>query len=217
MTLVFRILGMAFLLGAAATLVLLAVTLVLMAVHRRTGRVAWPRLATFGGGLLYSPLSALLRLVGRRSTAFDLFLIDATNARLSDAFAHAGPSRMVVMPQCMRSGECKARLHPIEGYKCLRCGKCVLGDLSQSAEAIGLRFFIVPGDRYVKRLVKLFAVDAAIGVACPCELSEAMIASMRTGMAVQGVPLGYDGCFETRVDVERVKEAMRRCGTSSNE
>ena len=212
----FPILGLLCAIALGAGAMLLLSSLVLLARYRRSGRVAWPRFAVFAAGLLYSPLSALLRRVGRSPQVLDLFLIDAANALMARAFARAGPVRMLVMPQCLRSGECRARLDSVVGYQCLRCGKCALGELGAEAERDGFRFFIVPGDRYAKRLAKQLGADAAIGVACPPELSSAMLAVMGMGVAAMGVPLGRDGCFETEVDVARVKEAMRRCGSSSD-
>jgi hypothetical protein len=53
-------------------------------------------------------------------------------------------------------------------------------------------------------------------MACPTDLSQALVVGMRMGVATVGVPLQRDGCFETEVDVELVKEAMRRCGVSSS-
>jgi hypothetical protein len=213
---VYRILGLACVAGAAGLLILVAASLALLSYYRRTGRVLWPRLSACVGGLLYSPLCVVLRLFGKPTQVLDLLIIDAVNAVLADRYAQAGPSRLLVMPQCLRAGDCQATLHPELGYQCRRCGKCLLGELSEAAEAHGFRFFIVPGDRYARRLIRQFAADAALGVACPCELSLALVAGMRMGVAAQGVPLATDGCFETAVDAERVKEALRRCGSSSS-
>jgi len=213
---VFRIVGVVFATGAVGFVVLVAASLALLAIYRWTGRVTCARFSAFAGGLLYSPLSKLLRLFGKPTQVLDRFVIEAANGVMADAFAHAGPSRMLVMPQCMRAGDCKAPLHPLEGYQCLGCGRCPLGELSQAAEEMGFRFFIVPGDRFAKRLAVRFAIDAAIGVACPPELSCALIAGKHMGVAAMGVTLDRDGCFETQVDVERVKEAMRRCGSQSS-
>lgn len=213
----YRILGLLCVGGAVAFLALLAASLVLLTIYRRQGRLPWPRVSAFVGGLLYSPLSVVLRLFGKSTQVLDLFLIDAANAVMANAFATAGPERMIVMPQCMRASGCKAKLHPMDGYICVRCGRCRLGELSKVAEENGFRFFIVPGDRYAKRLLKRFAADAAIGVACPCELSAALLAGLKMGVAAMGVPLGRDGCFETDVDIDQVKDAIRRCGKSPSE
>ncbi|MFP4055607.1 MAG: DUF116 domain-containing protein [Candidatus Brocadiia bacterium] len=210
-----RILGLLFLALLALLLVLAGAALVLLAIYGRTGRVRWPRFSAFVGSLLYSPLCKLFRLFGKPTQILDLFLVDAANGVMAEAFARAGPRRIVVMPQCLRHGECQAPLHPLEGYRCQRCGRCVLGELSEAAEKCGFRLFIVPGDRFAKRLAKKLGADAAIGVACPAELSQAIVVGMRMGVASAGVPLRRNGCFETDVDVERVKDTMRRCGTSS--
>lgn len=210
-----RILGLLFFAAVVAVVVLAGVLLVLLRHHRHTGRLRWPRFCALFGGLLYSPLCKLLRLFDKPTQVLDLFLIDAANAVMAKRFAEAGPSRMLVGPQCLRAGDCEARLDPVKGYLCTRCGRCAFADLSRLAEEMGFRFFIVPGDRFAKRLAERYAVDAAIGVACPAELSLALIAGLKMGVASAGVPLSRDGCFETDVDTELVKEAMRRCGTSS--
>lgn len=211
----YRILGLLCVIAGAVFAALVIASLALLAVYQRTGRLLWPRFSAVVGGLLYSPLSMVLRLFGKPTQVLDLFLVDAANAVMAQRFAAAGPERLLVMPQCMRSGDCKAALHPMDGYICRRCGKCGLGELSREAEERGFRFFIIPGDRYAKRLVRRFAADAAIGVACPNELAEALIAAMRMGVAARGVCLNRDGCFETDVDLEQVKDAMERCGSSS--
>lgn len=211
---VYRILGLASVVAAAGSLLLLAATLALFLIHRRRGRVFWPRMAVLGASLLYSPVSLILRAWGKHLRGLDLFMVEGANAAMAGAFARAGPERMLAVPQCLRSRECRAPLHPAEGYRCLGCGRCPLGDLRQAAEQAGFRFFVVPGDRMVKRLARQLRVDAAIGVACPGELSGAMVAGMRMGVAAAGVPLACDGCFETRVDIGLVKDAMRRCGVS---
>ncbi len=213
--LLYHALGLLAVAVALAFAALLGTTLALLAAYRRSGRVLLPRVALLGGWLLYSPLEGVLRLLRRRTLGLNLFLIDAANAAMARAFAQAGPVRMLAVPQCLRSGECRAPLHPELGYRCCRCGRCPLGELSLAAERRGFSFFIVPGDRMVKRLARRLGADAAIGVACPGELSGAMLAGMRMGVAAEGVPLDCDGCFETTVDLGRVKDAMARCGTSS--
>jgi hypothetical protein len=41
----------------------------------------------------------------------------------------------------------------------------------------------------------------------------ALLAVRSMGVPAVGVPLASGGCFETRVDLGRVREAMRRCGS----
>ncbi|NQT54180.1 DUF116 domain-containing protein [bacterium] len=210
-----RILGLLFLAAVAAAVILAGVLLVLVRDFRRTGRLRWPRFSAVACGLLYSPLCKWFRLFGKPTQVLDLFLIDAANAAMARRFAAAGPSRLLVGPQCLRAGGCEARLDPAEGYQCTRCGRCAFADLSRLAEELGFKLFIVPGDRFAKRLAERYAADAAIGIACPAELSMALLAGMKMGVASAGVALARDGCFETEVDLELVEETMRRCGHSS--
>jgi hypothetical protein len=211
---VFRILGLIVLGALAAALVLAAMLLVLLWRYRRTGQVRWPRFGVVAGGLFYSPLCKLLRLLGRSTWGLDRYLIAAATAFMAERFAAAGPERILVGPQCMRAGDCTARLDPVDGYRCVQCGRCDFAELSRVAEEMGFRLFIVPGDRFAKRLVERYRADAAVGVACPPELSMALLAGMKMGVPSAGVPLSRDGCFETDVDIEAVKEVMRRCGSS---
>ena len=213
---VYRVVGLAFIVGVAVFAALIAVSLALLASYRRTGRVRWPRLSALAGGLLYSPLCKLFRLFGKPTQVLDLFVIDAANAAMAAAFARAGPVRVVFGPQCLRAADCPAPLHPEEGYRCQRCGRCRFGELAEAAEAMGFDLYIVPGDRFAKRIAKRLRIDAAVAVACPSELSQAMSVGPRMGFVVAGIPLRRDGCFETDVDVDRVKEAMRRCGKLSS-
>jgi len=212
---VYRIVGLIVLAAAAAFVVLLVLALVLLAIYRRTGRLRWPRFAAFAGSMAYSPLCKLFQLFGKPTQVFDLFLIDAANTVMAPAFAGAGPSRVLVAPQCMRAGDCQAVLHPVDGYLCVGCGRCAFGEIFEEAERLSFHVHIVPGDRFAIRLLKKHHADAAVGVACPAELSQALLAACKMGIPSEGVPLHQDGCFETDVDVERVKEAMRRCGVSS--
>ena len=213
---VYRVVGLVFVIGVVAFAALIVVSLGLLAIYRRTERVRWPRLSAFAASLLHSPLCKLLRFFGKPTRVLDLFLIEAANAVMAERFARAGPVRVVVAPQCLRAGDCKAPLHPENGYQCLGCGRCTFAELARAAGETGFRLFIVPGDRFAKRIGKRLAVDAAVAVACPSDLSQALAVGMRMGVATAGVPLLRDGCFETDVDIALVKEAMRRCGRLSS-
>lgn len=213
-SIVFGALGLLFLAVAAGLVCLLAATVAMLVAYRRSGRVLWPRAAVVGGALLYSPLALVLRRLGRDARVLDHFLIEAANRVGAAAFSHAGPRRLLAVPQCLRAGDCRAALDPRLGYRCVRCGRCKLGELAERAEREGFHFCIAPGDGCVKRLARELGIDAAIGVACAAELSGAMLAGLRMGVASRGVPLASDGCFETSADFDRVTEAMAQCGAS---
>ncbi len=214
LNLLFGALGVLSLLAGAVLVCLVTTTVALLVAYRRSGAVAWPRLAVLGGALLQSPMALVLRRLGRDGRLFDRFLIEAANRVGAAAFSHAGPRRLLAVPQCLRARDCRARLDPRLGYRCVRCGKCRLGELAERAEREGFYFCIAPGDGCVKRLAKELGVDAAIGVACAAELSGAMLAGLRMGVAARGVPLASDGCFETTADLDLVTEAMTQCGAS---
>ncbi|MBM4034600.1 MAG: DUF116 domain-containing protein [Planctomycetes bacterium] len=213
---VYYAIGVASAVAALGLAGLAGATLALLAVYGRSGRVVWPRAGVLGGRLLHAPLAFLVRAVGGRPGLLDLFVIESANAAMARRFARAGPVRMLAVPQCLRSGECAARLHPDDGYRCQGCGKCPLAALDRAAAERGFRLFIVPGGGMARRLVRRLGVDAALGVACPSELRRALLAVRSMGVPAVGVPLASGGCFETRVDLGRVREAMERCGSASS-
>jgi len=178
----------------------------------KTGRVVLPGLSELLAFVFYKPLS----LLARKEQNLDRFLIECENLIMRDRFRRVQGLKIIVAPQCLRSAECRAPLDPRVGYRCQRCGRCPLAALSRAAEELGFEFYIVPGDSFVKRIAKERKPDAAIGIACPGELSRTLGVGLRMGVASAGVALLKDGCFMTEVDVAEVVEKMKECGSSGS-
>lgn len=119
--------------------------------------------------------------------------------------------RIVFLPHCMKNIEgCKAKLTE-DGLRCLRCGKCGIGEIFELAEDLGYRgVYVAPGSSLVKKLILREKPRAVLGVACYLELAEAMEHISLLGTIPQGVPLVKDGCVNTMVDISRVKQVMRK-------
>jgi hypothetical protein len=188
-----------------------------VAAFKRSGRVGWPRLTLASLKFFYSPLAAIQDRLGAPAVV-DGLLVSAVNQVMAARFKDAGPRRMVFVPQCLRAPGCRARLDSRLGYICDRCGACPIAPISEGAEAKGYSVFIVPGDSFVKRIVRNERPDAVIGVACHEELSMAMLAGMRMRVICAGVMLKKSGCFNTDVDVEKVLKMMdgEECSNSSD-
>ncbi len=127
-----------------------------------------------------------------------------------DKFKNKANRRAVILPQCMRHPECKARCDPIVGYECTKCGKCDIKDIIEAAEKHNFKVFTVPGDSFVRKIIESYNPDACLGVACYVELTESM-QSVSKFMPVQGVCLIRDGCYDTKVDVAEVIHKMEIC------
>ncbi len=199
----YKIAGVAALSLLGAFLALLSWVLISVLCFRLRGQVLLPQLTLFALKFTYSPAKSIISMFGD-SLIVDASLIAAVNASMKKSFANAGPRRMLFAPQCLRSPECKARLDSRFGYVCVECGKCVIAQISAHAQRRGYRVFIVPGDRFVKRVVKEHPPDAVIGIACLGELSMAMLAGLRMGVACSGIPLTRSGCFCTEVSLDAV-------------
>lgn len=115
--------------------------------------------------------------------------------------------RAIFLPHCLRNKDCPAKTTD-EGVQCISCGKCNIHKIKEYAESLGYRVFIVPGASLVKNLVKKYKPKAAIGVACGPELEESLKFAPKIGIIPQCVSLLKDGCVETEVDWDKVKEAI---------
>lgn len=217
MDIVFEIAGFL----TAAVVVALAALFVFgwasVAAYKRSGRVMCPRWTLASMKFFYSPLGAIYDRLGA-PTVVDELLVSAVNQVMAARFKDAGPRRMIFLPQCLRAPKCRARLDSRFGYICDRCGACPIAPISKAADERGYSVFIVPGDSFVKRIVRNEHPDAVIGVACHEELSMAMLAGMRMRVICAGVMLKKSGCFNTDVDVEKVINMMdgAECSNSSD-
>ena len=113
-------------------------------------------------------------------------------------------SRILLLPQCLRSRECPAKLTEY-GYLCQECGRCRIPEITKLAKSLGYKVFIVPGGSMVEKILRTFKPKAVLGVACEKELVLGSIVCEKAGIPGQGVCLLRDGCVETDVDWRKVK------------
>ena len=139
----------------------------------------------------------------------DDILIDVRNAVMYDDFLHTEGKKILLLPQCLRHPNCKARCDPIYGYECQRCGLCDISKLCDAADRCNFRVFVVPGGSFVKKIFKEYRPEACLGVACYNELSENMQAV--SFIPVHGILLLRDGCFNTQANVEEIIQKMEMC------
>jgi len=116
--------------------------------------------------------------------------------------------RLLLLPKCLRDAEnCPGEIDEV-GLVCRRCGRCDICDLQTEAERLGYVVLIAEGSPIVMSLLETHQVEAVVGVSCLAVLREVfpyMHAAAVPGMAV---PLLYDGCRDTAVDLDWVWELM---------
>ncbi|MFQ5815945.1 MAG: DUF116 domain-containing protein [Candidatus Hydrothermarchaeaceae archaeon] len=194
----------------AAFLALLLFSLALGLILMKKQRFILPKLLLFTVDTFYLQLKKLAQKFGLGDIIIDQIGIEVRNHLSAHGFATVPPAdRIVVVPQCLRDLKCPARLDPTSGIKCRECGKCVVKDLKEEGERLGYKVFVVPGGRFVQRIVKTMHPKAALGVACHKDLNLAMHEIASANIIVQGVPLLRDGCMNTAVDVKELIKRMR--------
>lgn len=120
--------------------------------------------------------------------------------------------KIVFVPQCLRKRECKAPLSE-EGFVCRACSPdCQARLIRERALAGGASCFIVPGGTMVRNIIAKRRPDAVIGIACWKEAEEGLNECDKAGVPAVGVTLLRDGCVNTLVDLEDVKNVLEEVG-----
>ncbi len=204
----FYIIGEAVVLSILLILILSALVAMLVFYSFKTGNFLAARAMLLGIILLegvIKPIFGALRL--------DDSIVDDVGVRLRNYINNKEFSkipyqeRTIFMPQCVRSTECPAKLTP-EGIKCVRCGRCGVGEAKRFAEGLGYRFFVVPGSSFIKRIIKKYKPRAIVGVGCHMEIKEGLDLCHRYAIPARGVPLTSAGCVATTLDWEQFYEAL---------
>jgi geranylgeranyl pyrophosphate synthase/REP element-mobilizing transposase RayT len=116
--------------------------------------------------------------------------------------------RIFLLPQCLRNAaNCKAAVDEF-GLLCEECGGCVIGPLQQEAENLGMMSLVAEGSTVVAGIIENGGADAVIGVSCLNALEKAFPYMVNHAVPGMAVPLLSDGCINTQVDVEMVREML---------
>jgi len=211
-SLVFEAIGKVIIILAIAFVVLLALALFFCFLTLRTEKIILPNFVLFIITLLYEPLRRLLSFFRVDPALIDRVSVEIRNALNYPDFAATGmEERVLLLPQCIRSTECRAKLNSVDGIHCIECGKCAIAELSAICKKIGLRMYISPGGTFTGRILihSRPKPKAVIGVACYPNLYEGMLNAKLIGVAAQGVPLITPGCVNTTVDCEQIIEKCK--------
>lgn len=206
----YELLGKLFVFLVIAIILVTGIALLFGAYSIRIHKIIFPNYILFMLYLFYSPAKWICRIFFIKEEIVDEILIEVKNAVMLDKFKNTMERRAVILPQCMRHPECKARCDPIVGYECTKCGKCDIRYIVEEADKYNFKVFIVPGDSFVMKIINSYDPAACLGVACYVELTESMQAVSKF-MPVQGVCLIRDGCYDTKVDVTEVIHKMEMC------
>ncbi len=204
-SLVLEAIGKIVILFAIAFVVLLALALFFCSFTLHTKKIIFPNFVLFIISLLYEPLRRLLSFFRVDPTLIDRVSVEIGNAlNYPDFAATSMEERVLLLPQCIRSAECPAKLNSLDGIHCMGCGKCAIAELSAMCKELGIKMYISPGGTFSKRILMHSRSKAVVGVACYPNLHEGRLNTKLAGVPAQGVPLTTLGCVNTTVDYEEI-------------
>jgi hypothetical protein len=118
-------------------------------------------------------------------------------------------SLLLLLPHCIQDFDCDVKITRDVG-NCRQCGKCLIKDLLELSERYNVQIAVATGGTLARRIIGKHRPSAIVAVACELDLT--------TGIQ-DAYPLPVIGilnerpngpCFNTRVDIEKVNEAILR-------
>jgi len=161
-------------------------------------------------GVTLKILYPLLMLAGsfskNRKEAYQKLIIDLNNTLVKRERPKV-KSILLLLPHCLQINECDVRL-TFNIYNCKRCGRCEIKDLIQIAEDNHLTLFVATGGSLARRVVNETKPEAVVAIACENDLSSGIADTYP--LPILGIPneRPFGPCFNTSVNLEKVKEAI---------
>ncbi|MFH1239769.1 MAG: DUF116 domain-containing protein [Candidatus Diapherotrites archaeon] len=126
--------------------------------------------------------------------------------------------RILFLPHCLKvAGVCKAPLTD-EGLnldfcdKCEAADQCQINEIKKIAEEMKyMKIAVAPGGSMVHKIIAKYKPKAVLGVCCYNEAIMAFEKIKGKNMGAQAVLLMRDGCKDTAVNVDEVKEKLELC------
>lgn len=116
--------------------------------------------------------------------------------------------RLLLLPQCLKDEEkCNAEIDQL-GLLCAGCQNCDIDSILQKAESLGYATLVAEGTTVAVSLVQEGTVDAVIGVSCMSVLQRSFEPVSRAAVPVIGIPLLFEGCAETDVDMRWLNDEL---------
>jgi len=136
------------------------------------------------------------------------WLIDVNNSLVRRSKIKTAKRLLLLLPHCLQRSECRIKV-TYNVYNCEGCGQCKIKDFTDIARSLGLELFVATGGTIARRIVVDTKPEAIVAVACERDLSSGIVDTYP--LPILGIvnerPFGP--CFNTRVDIEKVKDALR--------
>lgn len=158
---------------------------------------------------LMAHAARVLELAEMPGTFKDFASILVSNATWSEHVASTPyDRRLLLLPQCLRDKEqCKGEIDEF-GLLCHHCGLCAIHELIEEADRLGYVVLVAEGTAIVTSLIQSHKIEAIIGVGCLAGLERVFPHMEATAIPGLAIPLLYDGCANTNVDLDWVWDAI---------
>ena len=120
--------------------------------------------------------------------------------------------RLLLLPLCLRNADrCQGEMDEY-GLVCRQCSACAINELTAEAKRLGYVALVCEGTAVVMSLIESGKIEAVVGVGCLSSLQRVYPLMEASGIPGIAIPLLRDGCEDTAVDLDWVREAMSLCG-----
>lgn len=157
---------------------------------------------------LLPAIIAIGRLLGADRDALQRSFIAVNNQLVRGRNLRVPASQAIILlPHCLQLHECAVKVTG-DIDKCLRCGKCGIGDLAELAESRGVAIAVATGGTLARKILMEKRPRFVLAVACERDLT----AGIRDAypLPVYGVfnrrPQGP--CYNTEIDLDEVKKVL---------
>jgi hypothetical protein len=145
-----------------------------------------------------------------KKETYQKFIINLNN-KLVKREGHKIKRILLLLPHCLQIDKCNVRL-TYNIYNCKGCGRCEIKDLIQIADENHLNLFIATGGSLARRIVNEVKPEAVVAVACENDLSSGILDTYPLPILGITNERPFGPCLNTRVDLEKVKEAIEFFG-----
>ena len=160
---------------------------------------------------LLFPIAILLgKVFGFDRRKIERSFIEVSNQIIKNRHIKVPADRLlVVTPHCLQLASCPHKITRDPMVNCQRCGGCNIGSLVQMAEEMGFHFFVVTGGTLARQTVKNIRPKAVLAIACERDLTSG-IQDVYPLPAVGILNIRpYGPCYNTRVDLDKVRETIK--------
>lgn len=116
--------------------------------------------------------------------------------------------RLLLLPQCLKNSKKCVAGEDEFGLLCGGCGNCNIPEFLQEAENLGYLTIVAEGTTIASKLIESGKIEAIVGVACMESLQKIFETINSYFVPAVGVPLVLNGCTDTIVDEDWLREEL---------